>query len=410
MFCKGIALIFADSEIFNVLVQWLGHGLFDLTWWQMVLITLVLTHITIASVTIYLHRHSAHRALDLHPIPAHFFRFWLWLTTGQVTKEWTAIHRKHHAKCEREGDPHSPVVYGIETVFWKGAELYRAEAKNKETLERYGHNTPNDWIERHVYTGRSALGVSLMLIIDVALFGFLGLTVWAVQMAWIPITAAGIINGIGHWWGYRNFEAQDASTNISPWGIIIGGEELHNNHHTYPTSAKLSVKPYEFDIGWMYITILSKLGLATVKKTPPKAAYGDARPVADEKTLEALIANRYEVMANYARGLRTVVAQEAGKLTDAKVLGAASRWLHRDAEKVPTDAASDLVKARAASPTLDKMVQMREELRQIWLNTHESREQLAADLQAWCKRAEESGIAALREFSTKLRSVRVRTA
>lgn len=410
MFCKGIALIFADSEIFNVLVQWLGHGLFDLTWWQMVLITLVLTHITIASVTIYLHRHSAHRALDLHPIPAHFFRFWLWMTTGQVTKEWTAIHRKHHAKCEREGDPHSPVVYGIETVFWKGAELYRAEAKNKETLERYGHNTPNDWIERHVYTGRSALGVSLMLIIDVALFGFLGLTVWAVQMAWIPITAAGIINGIGHWWGYRNFEAQDASTNISPWGIIIGGEELHNNHHTYPTSAKLSVKPYEFDIGWMYITILSKLGLATVKKTPPKAAYGDARPVADEKTLEALIANRYEVMANYARGLRAVVSQEAGKLTDAKVLGAASRWLHRDAEKVPTDAASDLAKARAASPTLDKMVQMREELRQIWLNTHESREQLAADLQAWCKRAEESGIAALREFSTKLRSVRVRAA
>ncbi len=409
MFCKGITLIFADSDIFNALVQWLGHGLFDLAWWQIVLITLLLTHITIASVTIYLHRHSAHRALDLHPIPAHFFRFWLWMTTGQVTKEWTAIHRKHHAKCEREGDPHSPVVYGIETVFWKGAELYRAEAKNKETLERYGHNTPNDWIERHVYTGRSALGVSLMLIIDVLLFGFAGLTVWAVQMAWIPITAAGIINGIGHWWGYRNFEAQDASTNISPWGIIIGGEELHNNHHTYPTSAKLSVKPYEFDIGWMYITILSKLGLATVKKTPPKAAYGDARPVADEKTLEALIANRYEVMANYARGLRTVVAQEAGKLTDAKVLGAASRWLHRDAEKVPSDAASDLVKARAASPTLDKMVQMREELRQIWLNTHESREQLAADLQAWCKRAEESGIAALREFSTKLRSVRVRT-
>ena len=410
MFCKGIALIFADSDIFNALVQWLGRGLFDLAWWQIVLITLGMTHITIASVTIYLHRHSAHRALDLHPIPAHFFRFWLWLTTGQVTKEWTAIHRKHHAKCEREGDPHSPVVYGIETVFWKGAELYRAEAKNKETLERYGHNTPNDWIERHVYTGRSALGVSLMLIIDVVLFGFAGLSVWAVQMAWIPITAAGIINGIGHWWGYRNFEAQDASTNISPWGIIIGGEELHNNHLTYPTSAKLSVKPYEFDIGWVYITLLSKLGLATVKKTPPKAAYGDVRPVADEKTLEALIANRYEVMANYARGLRATVAQEGIKLSDAKVLGAANRWLHRDAEKVPADAVPELAKARAASPALDKMVQMREELRQIWLNTHESREQLAADLQAWCKRAEDSGIAALREFSTKLRSVRVRTA
>ncbi|MFM8575758.1 MAG: fatty acid desaturase [Limnohabitans sp.] len=403
-------MLLTDWADADDVITWMGHGLFDLAWWQVLLITLGLTHITIASVTIYLHRHSAHRALDLHPIPAHFFRFWLWMTTGQVTKEWTAIHRKHHAKCEREGDPHSPVIFGIETVFWKGAELYRAEAKNQDTLERYGHNTPNDWIERNVYTRYSALGVSLMLIIDVALFGFLGLTVWAVQMAWIPVTAAGIINGIGHWWGYRNFEAQDASTNISPWGILIGGEELHNNHHTYPTSAKLSVKPYEFDIGWMYIRLLSALGLATVKKTPPRAAYGDVRPVADEKTLEALIANRYEVMAQYARGLRAVVAQEAAKLGDAQVLRDASRWLHRDAEKVPAAAQPRLQQAIKASPALDKMVQMREELRQIWLNTSQSREQLAADLQAWCRRAEDSGIAALRDFSMKLRSVRVRTA
>jgi stearoyl-CoA desaturase (delta-9 desaturase) len=403
-------MFLTDWAVADALITWMGHGLLDLAWWQVLLITLGLTHITIASVTIYLHRHSAHRALDLHPIPAHFFRFWLWMTTGQVTKEWTAIHRKHHAKCERDGDPHSPVIFGIETVFWKGAELYRAEAKNQDTLERYGHNTPNDWIERNVYTRYSALGVSLMLIIDVALFGFLGLTVWAVQMAWIPFTAAGVINGIGHWWGYRNFEAQDASTNISPWGILIGGEELHNNHHTYPTSAKLSVKPYEFDIGWMYIRTLSALGLATVKKTPPRAAYGDVRPVADEKTLEALIANRYEVMAQYARGLRAVVAQEAAKLGDAQVLRDASRWLHRDAEKVPAAAQPRLQQAIKASPALDKMVQMREELRQIWLNTSQSREQLAADLQAWCRRAEDSGIAALRDFSMKLRSVRVRTA
>ena len=382
------------------------NGLIDLPWWGYIVYTLIVTHITIAGVTIYLHRHSAHRALELHPVVSHFFRFWLWLTTGMVTKQWTAIHRKHHAKCERDGDPHSPVIFGIKTVFWKGAELYRAEAKNQETLDRYGHGTPDDWVERHFYTGRSALGVSLMLIIDVLLFGFLGLTVWAVQMAWIPVTAAGIINGIGHWWGYRNFEAQDASTNISPWGIIIGGEELHNNHHTYPTSAKLSVKPYEFDIGWLYISVLSALGLATVKKTPPRAAYGDVRPVADEKTLEALIANRYEVMASYARGLRSVVSQEAAKLSDARVLRDASRWLHRDADKVPSEAQPHLVQACQASPALDKMVRMREELRQIWLNTSHSREQLAADLQAWCKRAEDSGIAALREFSMKLRSVR----
>ena len=280
------------STLWDGLVRFLDQGLTGASWWQAILVALVLTHITIASVTIYLHRDSAHRALDLHPIASHFFRFWLWMTTGMVTKEWTAIHRKHHAKCEREGDPHSPVIFGIKKVFWEGAELYRAESRNQETLERFGHNTPTDWIERNVYTRYSKLGVSLMLIIDVALFGALGLTVWAIQMAWIPVTAAGIINGFGHYWGYRNFEAQDASTNVSPWGILIGGEELHNNHHTYPTSAKLSVKPYEFDIGWMYITILKSVGLATVKKTPPKLAYGDVRPVADEKTLEAIIANR----------------------------------------------------------------------------------------------------------------------
>ncbi len=213
----------------------------------------MVTHITIAAVTIFLHRSQAHRALDLHPIPSHFFRFWLWLTTGMVTKEWVAIHRKHHAKCETDDDPHSPQTRGIKTVLLTGSELYRAEAKMQETLAKYGHGTPDDWIERNLYTRFSWQGVGLMLIVNLMLFGAIGATVWAVQMLWIPITAAGIINGIGHWWGYRNFEAPDASTNVSPWGIIIGGEELHNNHHTYPTSAKLSVKPYEFDIGWAYI-------------------------------------------------------------------------------------------------------------------------------------------------------------
>jgi len=400
-----------DFPGLDAFLQWVGHGLLNLAWWQVLLVTLALTHVTIASVTIYLHRHSAHRALDLHPVVSHFFRFWLWMTTGMVTREWTAIHRKHHAKCEREGDPHSPVIFGIRKVFWQGAELYRQEARNQETLERYGHNTPNDWIERHLYTRHSALGVSIMLILDVLLFGALGLAVWAVQMVWIPLTAAGIINGIGHYWGYRNFEATDASTNISPWGILIGGEELHNNHHTYPTAAKLSVKPYEFDIGWAYIRTLQALGLAHVKKTPPRLAYGLARPVADEKTLEALIAHRYEVMASYARQLRSAVGQEASRFKgQAGVLKAASRWLHRDADKVPAEVLPQLALARQASPVLDKMVRMREELRQIWLNTSLSREQLAADLQAWCKRAEDSGIAALRDFSLKLRSVHHRAA
>src|SRR5574343_2006559 len=400
----------SEFSLISALVDWAAHGLLHASWWQVLIYGAVVTHITIASVTIFLHRSQAHRSLDLHAIPSHFFRFWLWRTSGMVTKEWVAIHRKHHAKCETVEDPHSPVTRGIETVLLRGRELYRDEALKEETLKKYGHGTPDDWLERNLYTPRNNWGPIVMLLIDLALFGAIGITVWAVQMVWIPITAAGIINGLGHWWGYRNFEAPDASTNISPWGIIIGGEELHNNHHTYPTSAKLSVKPYEFDSGWMYITMLSKLGLATVKKTPPRAAYGDVRPVADEKTLEALIANRYEVMASYARGLRATVAQEGSKLSDAKVLRDARLWLHRDAEKVPANAQAQLAQARAARPTLDKMVQMREELRQIWLNTSQSREQLAADLQAWCKRAEDSGIAALRDFSMKLRSVRVKVA
>ena len=386
-------------------------GVFDLSWFGYVIVTLCMTHVTIASVTIFLHRHQAHRALELGPVPSHFFRFWLWLTTGMVTKEWAAIHRKHHAKCEQAQDPHSPHVYGIRTVLLQGYELYRAEAQNKETLARFGHGTPNDWIERHVYTGQSWLGLVLMLIIDLVLFGAAGLTVWAVQMAWTPVMAAGIINGAAHYWGYRNFEAPDASTNISPWGILIAGEELHNNHHTYPTSAKLSVKPYEFDIGWMYITIMQAVGLARVKKTPPKAAYGDIRPVADEKTLEALIANRYEIMANYASGMRAAARTEfeamKARSADTTAIKAAKRWMHRDQDQVPAAAASELAKARAASPVLDKMVTMREELRQMWLNTSVSREQLALDLQGWCRRAEESGIAALRDFSMRLRAARV---
>ena len=404
-------MFLTDSAMFNAILEWLGHGTWHLAWWQVILFTLALTHMTMISVTVFLHRHQAHRALDLHPAVAHFFRLWLWLTTGQVTKEWAAIHRKHHAKCEQPDDPHSPQVYGIRKVLFQGAELYRAESKNKETIARYGHGTPDDWMERNLYTRFSWQGVGLMLVINLTLFGALGLTVWAVQMAWTPITAAGIINGAAHFWGYRNFESPDASTNISPWGIIIAGEELHNNHHTYPTSAKLSVKPYEFDIGWMYISILQFAGLAHVKKTPPKAAYGDVRPVADEKTLEALIANRYEIMAGFAKQMQATVRQELAAMkalsADTAAIKAAKLWAHRDAEKIPAAAIPQLALARAASPVLDKMVTMREELRQMWLNTAVSREQLTSDLAAWCHRAEDSGIATLREFSFKLRSTQL---
>ena len=398
--------------VHDALVAWLSDGWLAASWWQVLLFTLVTTHITIAAVTIFLHRAQAHRALELGPVPSHFFRFWLWLSTGMVTKEWVAIHRKHHAKCETADDPHSPVTRGIDTVLLRGSELYRAEAKNQDTLAKYGHNTPDDWIERNLYTRYSWQGVGLLLIVDLLLFGAIGATVWAVQMLWIPITAAGIINGIGHYWGYRNFEASDASTNISPWGIVIGGEELHNNHHTYPTSAKLSVKPYEFDIGWLYIRILETLGWAKVRKTPPKLELGAVKPVADGKTLEAIIANRYEVMAKYAVEMRRAAAAEVDRL---KAQGAqntvrfkdmmlAKTWLHRDDDKIPLGVKAHLASAVGESPKLAKLVAMREELRQLWTRTNVSADQLVADLQVWCRKAEDSGIAALQEFSVKLRA------
>ena len=396
----------------DALVQWFAHGLFDAAWWQILLVMLVLTHVTIASVTIFLHRAQAHRALDLHAIPSHFFRFWLWLTTGMVTKEWVAIHRKHHAKCETEDDPHSPQTRGIKAVLLTGSEMYRAEAKVQATLDTYGRGTPDDWLERNLYERYSWQGVGLMLILDLVLFGAIGATVWAVQMAWIPVTAAGIINGLGHWWGYRNFEAPDASTNLSPWGIIIGGEELHNNHHTYPTSAKLSVKAHEFDIGWAYIRGLEMLGLARVRKTPPMLKLGNVKPVADSQTLEALIANRYEVMAKYARELRRACGAELAHLkaqgleNSAKwsELHLARRWLHRDEDKIPSGIKAQVARAAAQSPALAKLVAMREELRALWTRTNVSAEQLVHDLQAWCHKAEDSGIAALAEFSRKLRA------
>ena len=399
--------------IFDAVVNLLAHGLLDAAWWQVTLFTLVVTHLTIVDVTVFLHRHQAHRALELHAIPSHFFRFWLWLTTGMETKEFVSVHRKHHAKCETEEDPHSPQTRGLNTLLLRGTELYRMEAANLETIARYGHGTPDDWLERNLYIRHTSKGIVLMLLINLLLFGAIGATVWAIQMAWIPVMATGVINGIGHFWGYRNFESPDASRNVLPWGILIGGEELHNNHHTYATSARFSVKPYEFDVGWFYISAMEKIGWAKAKKTPPKMQLGDIRPVADEKTLEALIANRYEVMAGYARGMRETCKVEIAALKakgDAAssrlvTLKSAKRWLPRDADKVPATAVSQLAQARAEHPVLDKMVVMREELRQMWLNTTVSREQLIKDLQAWCHRAEDSGIAALQQFSLRLRAV-----
>jgi stearoyl-CoA desaturase (delta-9 desaturase) len=397
------------SNIFHAVLSFLDGGLFELSGWQMVVYTLIVTHITIAGVTIYLHRHQAHRALELHPIVSHFFRFWLWLTTGQVTKEWAAVHRKHHAKCETVDDPHSPVTRGIKKVLLEGAELYRAETKNLETLDKYGHGCPNDWIENNLYTKYSWLGVSALLPINVLLFGVAGISIWAVQMVWIPITAAGIINGLGHFTGYRNYDCNDAAHNLIPWGILIGGEELHNNHHTFATSAKLSSKWYEFDIGWMYIRTMEIMGLAKVKKTIPKPRLAKDKVEADFDTLQSVIANRYDVMAKYAKSVKVAFREEVEHLKhkaelEARFLKSSRKLLQREPAKLDSPQQAQLVELFQHSKALETMHQMRVELGAIWERSHSTRDQLLQQLQDWCARAEASGIKALEEFSLRLRS------
>jgi len=383
-------------------------GVVHLPWWGYVIAALIPTHITIVGVTVFLHRCQAHRALDLHPVVSHFFRFWLWFTTGMVTKQWAAIHRKHHAKCETPDDPHSPQIFGLRKVLLQGTELYRREALNAETLSRFGHGTPEDWLERNVYTRHSVLGIGLMLVIQVVLFGPIGITIWAVQMAWIPLFAAGVINGVGHYWGYRNWSTEDASTNIVPWGILIGGEELHNNHHAYASSAKLSNKWYEFDIGWGYIRLLELLGLAQVKKVAPTPRFTEAKAV-DSETLQAIITHRYDVLAKYAKSFKRIYAEELGKLRrlapqDAHLLQGLKRWLHRDQKTLCQSERAKLAEVLEKSRALHTVYSMRSELAALWERSSASREQLVRQLQDWCHRAEASGIRQLAEFSRRLRS------
>lgn len=393
------------------LLDFLNNGLLGLRWWQVVLVTLGLTHVTIASVTIFLHRAQAHRALDLHPVPSHFFRLWLWLTTGMQTRDWVAVHRKHHAKCETAEDPHSPQTRGLRTVLWSGAELYMAERLKAETLQRYGRGTPSDWMERNVYSRWIWHGCALMLIGDFLLFGVIGIAVWAVQMMWIPFFAAGVINGIGHFWGYRNYDCPDASANISPWGILIGGEELHNNHHTFPTSAKLSNKWFEFDIGWCYIRALELLGLAKVLRRAPVprvvAALGGVHQQIDLHTLQTLINNRYDLLAKFARETQREFREELAKLrlsaADRARFAGLKRWLRKDVAAIPEPDKDNLQDLLARSGILRTLLDMRSELAAIWQQTTASREQMLLHLQDWIARAEASRIRALQEMAARIR-------
>ncbi len=383
-------------------------GVLNLSFWGYVLATVVLTQCTIASVTIYLHRHQTHRALTLHPFVSHIFRFWLWMSTGMVTGEWVAIHRKHHATTDVEGDPHSPVVLGIKKVFWEGAELYRKASKDKEMVAKYSHGTPDDWIERNLYARHSAKGIILMLFIDIFLFGIPGVSIWAIQMMWIPVWAAGVVNGIGHHWGYRNFECPDAATNVSPWGFWIGGEELHNNHHTFASSAKFSVKPWEFDIGWMYICCLSFLGLAKVKKLPPQLVREEGKLHVDLDTVKAVIGNRFQVMSDYYKRVVCPILSHVKQTNienkgDMKLFQRAGLLLRRQEKLLSPRSNTHLQALLERYEQLRIVYNYRLSLQNVWLKTATSQKELVEALQHWCKQAEESGLDVLHQFATQLK-------
>jgi stearoyl-CoA desaturase (Delta-9 desaturase) len=382
------------------------YGILDLPVWQVALVGLVLTHITIVAVTVFLHRSQAHRALDLHPAVNHFFRLWLWLTTGMVTREWVAVHRCHHAKCETPEDPHSPKVLGLSKVLTEGAELYKEAADDPRIVSRYSHGTPDDWVERHVYGRYVWQGVGLMLIADVLLFGVYGITLWAVQMLWIPFFAAGVINGVGHCRGYRNFESPDASTNIVPWGILIGGEELHNNHHAFPSSAKLSSKWWELDMGWFYIRLLSVLALARVKKVAPQPRVIEGKGHVDMDTLRAVVTGRMHVAARYAREVLAPVTRAElcrSERRCRRLFKRTQRLLVLEGARLDERARQRLEQVLAQSQTLETVYRFREQLRDVWERTAPSQEALLKSLQDWCQQAEATGIQALETFARNLR-------
>jgi stearoyl-CoA desaturase (delta-9 desaturase) len=392
----------------------LAGGLLQAGWGELALYMLVATQLTIFAVTLYLHRSQAHRGVDFHPLVSHVFRFWSWLTTSMITREWVAIHRKHHAHCETENDPHSPVVKGIGKVFWRGVELYREARADRASIEKYGKGCPDDWIERHVYTPHATMGPTVLLFLSFALFGFAGVAVWAIQMLWIPFWAAGVVNGLGHWWGYRNFETDDTATNLTPWGVWIGGEELHNNHHAFPSSAKFALRKWELDIGWLAIRGLERLGLAKVLRTAPTLDVRPNIPAPDADTLKALLAVRFQAMTDFQRDVLKPALREEASAAGAKLRALLPRKLRRgladDGRWLKPDARAKLQAFVAQRPRIGALVEHRRRLAAVLgARSHDASERLHA-LQAWCHEAEASGIRALQEFSMRLKGYSLRGA
>jgi stearoyl-CoA desaturase (delta-9 desaturase) len=390
----------------HAFLEFLSGGLAQTGWVSWVVYLLVVTQLTIFSVTLYLHRSQAHRGVDFHPVLAHFFRFWTWITTSMITKEWAAIHRKHHAKCETEEDPHSPMHKGIKMVFWRGVELYREARTDRESIEKYGKGCPDDWIERKLYTPHATMGPTLLLFISFALFGLPGVAIWAIQMVWIPFWAAGVVNGLGHWWGYRNFETTDTATNLTPWGFWIGGEELHNNHHAFPSSAKFALRKWEFDIGWAAIKLFESVGLAKVLRVAPALDVRPNIPVPDAETMKALLAHRFQAMTDFQRNvLKPALREEATDLPRPvrKGLSDDGRWLKPEARQ-------QLQEWVAQRPRIRALIEHRARLAAVLEARGNDAAATLQNLQAWCRDAEQSGIRALQDFSARLKGYQLQSA
>ena len=385
------------------------YGILGLGFWGYVIVGMIGVHITLIAITLYHHREQAHRSVDLHPVLRHFFRFWLWMNTGVITKQWVAVHRKHHAMCERDGDPHSPQLVGLKTVLLQGAELYRKEARNPETVEKYGRGTPDDWVERHVYSRWPNLGIGLLFFVVVFLFGLPGIAVYGIQLITMPLLAAGIINGLSHARGYRNFETDDASTNLWPLAVFVAGEELHNNHHAFPSSARFSQHPWEVDLGWLHLRLFAALGLARIRRVAPKPELVEEASSPDIEALRSILINRMHVLRHYRKSvtfpvLRGEIRQYKGK---AKApVRRAKRWLTRHPSLLDNQSKERLAELMEKYPSLKTVMEYRNELKALWETTDLSNERLLAELVEWCSRAEASGIKALEDFAAYLKSFR----
>jgi stearoyl-CoA desaturase (delta-9 desaturase) len=380
------------------------YGVLGLGFWGYVIATAIFLQITIMCVTVYLHRDATHRSVDLHPALRHFARFWIWFTAAMLTREWVAVHRKHHAKCETPEDPHSPVIYGLKRILLEGAELYQVQARNPETLEKYGRGAPDDWVERNIYTKYRNLGIVGLIVLDLVLFGIPGIIIIAVQMLAMPLLAAGVINGIGHHSGYRNFECPDAARNIVPWGVLLGGEELHNNHHAFPSSAKFSVRSWEFDIGWLWIKLFSAVGMAKVVRVVPKLATQPLRKHVDIETVRAVIVNRMHVLRDYSRNVTLPVFRIEFAAAKGKLSSSIKKLLIREPVLLDATAKSKLNAALANNQTLQTVHEFRERLRVMWNGSTMSNEKLLQHLKEWIANAEASRIQVLQEFAARLKS------